>query len=97
MPYVLIAKWTAQPGQEDAVRDHILALVEPSRAEPGNLAYQLHVDPENPRVFVVYEQYVDEAAFKAHGESEHFKRHGLEGAIPLLEARERAFYETIGP
>jgi quinol monooxygenase YgiN len=96
MAYVLTAKWTAQEGREEEVRDHILALVEPSRAEPGVLVYQPHQDPENPRVFFVYEQYADEAAFKAHGETEHFKRHGVEGAIPLLESRERAFYETIG-
>ena len=96
MAYVLAGKWTAQEGREDAVREHILALVEPSRAEPGNLFYQPHQDPENPRVFFFYEQYVDEEAFKAHGESEHFRRHGLEGAMPLLESRERAFYVTIG-
>jgi quinol monooxygenase YgiN len=97
MAYVLAAKWTAQPGQEDEVLDHVLALIEPSRAEPGNLFYQLHRDPENPRAFFFYEQYADQDAFRAHGDSEHFKRHGLEGAIPLLESRERAFYETIDP
>jgi quinol monooxygenase YgiN len=80
MTYVLIAKWTAKEGEE---------------AEPGCLMWQLHRDPENSRVFVVYEQYVDTAALEAHGASEHFRRYALEDAIPRLESRERAFYETI--
>ncbi len=96
MAYVVIAKWTAREGEEDAVAAAIEALVEPSRAEPGSLLYQPQRDPEDPRVFLLYEQYVDEAAYKAHGESEHFRRHALEDGIPRLESRERSFYETFG-
>lgn len=96
MAYVVIAKWTAREGEEDAVAAAIEALIEPSRAEPGLLLYQPQRDPEDPRVFLLYEQYVDEAAYKAHGESEHFRRHGLEDGIPRLESRERSFYETFG-
>ena len=95
MTYVLTAKWTAKEGEEDRVRDALERLTGPSRAEPGCLFYQPHVDPENPRVFFIYEQYADEDACKAHGESEHFQRIGLGEAIPLLENRERAFYETL--
>jgi len=94
MAYVVLAKWTAQPGEEDAVAAAIEALIEPSRAEPGNLLYQPHRDPSDPRVFLIYEQYTDEAAYQAHGASAHFRQHGLENAIPRLEARERSFYET---
>jgi quinol monooxygenase YgiN len=94
MAYVVLAKWIAKPGEEEAVAAAIDALVEPSRAEPGMLVYQPHRDPENPRVFLVYEQYVDEAAYRAHGESDHFRRHGHGDALPRLEARERSFYET---
>jgi quinol monooxygenase YgiN len=94
MAYVVLARWVAKPGEEDAVAAAIDALIEPSRAEPGMLVYQPHRDPENPRVFVLYEQYVDEAAYRAHGDSDHFRRHGHEDALPRLEARERSFYET---
>jgi quinol monooxygenase YgiN len=94
MAYVVLAKWIAQPGEEEAVAAAIEALVEPSRAEPGNLVYQPHRDPSDPRVFLMYEQYTDEAAYQAHGASAHFRRHGLANAIPRLEARERSFYET---
>ena len=43
----------------------------------------------------MFEIYDDEAAYKAHGESEHFQRLGFGLAVPLLENRERAFYQTI--
>jgi quinol monooxygenase YgiN len=94
MAYVVLAKWIARPGEEEAVAAAIDALIEPSRAEPGMLVYQPHRDPADPRVFLLYEQYVDEAAYRAHGESDHFRCHGHEDALPRLEARERSFYET---
>jgi quinol monooxygenase YgiN len=92
--YVVIAVWTARSGEEDAVAAAIDALIEPSRTEPGNLVYQPHRDPSNPRLFLLYEQYVDEAAYAAHGASEHFQRLAVSDAIPRLESRERTFYET---
>ncbi|HLH66679.1 MAG TPA: putative quinol monooxygenase [Solirubrobacteraceae bacterium] len=93
MAFVVIARWVARAGSEREVQAAIEALIEPSRAEPGNLAYEPHRDPADPRVFMLYERYVDEAAYRAHGESEHFRR-AAERALPLLEARERSFYET---
>jgi quinol monooxygenase YgiN len=95
MTFVMNGKWTARAGHEDEVREHIRALVEPSRAEPGNLLYLAHEDPEDPRVFVFYEQYVDEDAFRRHGETEHFQRHGANGALPLLDKRERHFLRLL--
>lgn len=93
MAFVVIARWVAQPGEEGTVAAAIDALIEPSRAEPGNLAYEPHRDPSDPRTFLLYERYVDEAAYRAHGESPHFRR-AAEQALPLLAARERSFYET---
>ena len=97
MPYVVTAKWTAKEGHEREVREAIQEMIEPSRAEPGNLYYQPNEDPSDPRVFFFYEQYVDEDAYKAHGSSEHFARLGFETAIPLLESRERVFFVTLDP
>jgi quinol monooxygenase YgiN len=94
MAYVVLARWVAMPGEEQAVAAAIDKLIEPSRAEPGNLMYQAHRDPADPRVFLLYEQYADEAAYRAHGESPHFQRHGFGDAVPRLETRERSFYET---
>jgi quinol monooxygenase YgiN len=95
MAYVVIARWTARDGEQERVRAAIAKLVAPSRAEPGCRVYQPARDPEDRRRFVVLEVYDDEAAFRAHGESEHFRRHGLNEGIPLLEHRERELYETL--
>jgi quinol monooxygenase YgiN len=94
MAYVVIAKWTAKEGEEDAVAGVLARLTEFSRAEPGNLVYQCHRDPEDARVFVIYEQYVDEDAYEAHARSEHFERYGVGDGIPRLSSRERGFYVT---
>lgn len=96
MAYVVSAHWTAEPGQEDVVRDAIDKLAPLSREEPGNVFYQAYQDAAEPSVFHLFEIYDDEAAYAAHGASEHFKQYALEQAIPVLATRERAFYETIG-
>ena len=96
MAYVVSALWRAKDGCEGRIAEIIGALLEPSRAEPGCLFYQPHSSPEDPQLFYLYEQYVDEAGYRAHMDSEHFTRLVEEEAIPrLLESRERAFYVTL--
>ena len=46
-------------------------------------------------MFHIFEIYDDQDAVVAHGASEHFERYAIGHAIPLLESRERAFFETI--
>lgn len=96
MAYVVSATWTAEPGKEDVVLDAIEKLTPPSRQEPGNRFYQAYQDAAEPLVFRLFEIYDDEAAYAAHGASEHFVTYALGQAIPVLANRERAFYETIG-
>ena len=43
----------------------------------------------------MYEQYRDKAAFEAHGQTEHFQSIALGELFPLMEGRERNFYETL--
>ena|SRR5215203_1798824 len=97
MAYVVSAHWRAKEGKEDRLQELIAEITPPSRAEPGNLFYQAHRTPEDPRLFYLYEQYADETAYQAHMDSEHFTRLVKQEAIPeLLEDREREFYETLG-
>jgi len=44
-----------------------------SRAEPGNLRYDLWQDQAEPARFVLDELYADNAAVAAHRETAHFK------------------------
>jgi quinol monooxygenase YgiN len=95
MSYVVIAKWIARAGSEDAVAEAIRKLIDPSRAESGCLEYRAHQSVSDSRLFLLYEEYVDEAAYRAHAESVHFARHAIGEGIPLLEAREREFYTSM--
>ena len=95
MAYVLVVRMTAPEGEEQHAEELIKRLVEATRQEPGNVHYIAHRDPENPRVFLMYEQYKDEAAFKEHGSTDAFKEIALGELFPLMESRERAIYETL--
>jgi quinol monooxygenase YgiN len=96
MAYVVSARWRAKEGKEERLLEVIREMTPPSRAEPGNLFYQAQRSLEDPRLFYLYEQYVDEAGYHAHQDTEHFTRLVKQEAIPeLLEDRDRAFYETI--
>jgi quinol monooxygenase YgiN len=95
MAFVLVARLTAREGEQDRAAEVLGRLVEASSAEPGNVHYIPHRDPEDPKVFLIYEQYRDKAAFEEHGQTEHFKSIALEELFPLMESRERSFYETL--
>ena len=97
MSYVVIARWTAIPGNEQAVAAAIEKLAGPSRDEPGCLRYLANQSVVESRVFVLYEEYVDENAYRAHAESEHFERFALGEGIPLLESRDREFWDAFAP
>lgn len=97
MTYVVAVTWVAHPGEEAEVERCIRELVALSRAEPGVLTYQAHRDPSDPRVFYLYEQYADEAAYDAHLASPHVQAIGFGDALPRLEARVRGVYVPFDP
>jgi quinol monooxygenase YgiN len=95
MAYVVAATYRCKEGEDDKIAE-ILEIMGPlSRQEPDCLFYQAHRSPDDPRVFFLYEQYVDESGYEAHQATPHFERHVKGDAIPRLESRERAFYVTI--
>lgn len=62
----LIARFTALPGFEDEVATLIAGLARDVHTEPGNIVFDVHREVDDPRKFVVFEKYRDEAAFQAH-------------------------------
>jgi quinol monooxygenase YgiN len=95
MSYVLVVRMTAQEGNEEHAAQVMTALAEASRAEPGCEAYVPCRAVDDPRSFTIFERYRDEAAFAEHGATEHFQRLALGELFPLMESRERVFYETL--
>ncbi len=95
MAYTVAVTWTAREGEEDAVAAALERMREPTLAEEGVITWLAHRDPENPRIFFIFEQYADADAYTAHTETEHFQRDGFGDAIPRLAERKREFYEPL--
>jgi quinol monooxygenase YgiN len=95
MAFVLVVRMTARPGEEDRAVELIRELAQASSAEPGCVLYLAHRDSEDARVFLMYEQYRDRAAFEEHGQTEHFQSLAAGELFGLMENRERSFYETL--
>jgi autoinducer 2-degrading protein len=90
---VLVARYQGKPGQGDAIEAALKQMAPQVAAnEPGCKLYQACRSQEHPDQFLLYEQYVDEAALLHHRETPHFQQI-IEGTIvPLLEKRERELY-----
>ncbi len=71
---VLEVHLEAASGREDELEQQLGALLQPTREEPGCLAYELHADPEHPGKFLFYEKFKDQAALDAHLATPHFQK-----------------------
>jgi quinol monooxygenase YgiN len=76
LPHVRIAELEIDPAQlesyEAAVKDEIETSV---RVEPGVLAIYAVAEKDCPSRLRFFEIYADEAAYRAHRESAHFKKY----------------------
>jgi len=72
-PVKVVGILTARPGKADALRTLVESLIAPSRAEPGNLRYDLWADQSDPGCFVLDELYADSAANSAHRATPHYQ------------------------
>ena len=93
--YVVVARWVAREGEEEAVEQLLRVNAEASRGEPGCRMFEVQRSLSEPRTYLLYEQYDDEAAFAAHRETEHFKTYVLGDAVARLEDRSAMFYELL--
>jgi len=93
---VLVASYFGNPDSGDAIESGLKEMaVQVKATEPGCLTYHACRSKDNPDFFLLYEHYADDDALQAHRETPHFKRI-IEGTIvPLLEKRERAFYDLV--
>lgn len=91
-PVKIIAVLNARPGAADELRDLLDGMLAPSRAEPGNLRYDLWQDRSEPARFVLDELYTSPDAVAAHRASPHFQAY-LDAIGGLAE---RAAY-TLDP
>lgn len=70
----VVAECTAHPVAADRLRTALEAMIEPSLAEPGCLAYRPYADPNRPEHMVIIEEWGDTEALEKHFGTEHFAR-----------------------
>jgi quinol monooxygenase YgiN len=88
-----IAKLTIKADQEAEFIRIMQAAVPKVREEPGNHAYILHQSRDNPRVFMFYEEYDDQAALDAH--RAHLREMGINLRDMLDSPPTLEFYEKL--
>lgn len=94
---VLMADYYTQEGKDDAVAEVLRGMSAycNSEQEPGCAMYIVNRSVDDPRHFLLYEQYVDQAALDAHRETAMFKEKILGTVVPMLERRQPTFWEVV--
>ncbi len=92
----LAVTWEARRGEADAVADILRRMASAvQQKEPGVLRFEPHRSPADDHVFFLYELFVDQAAFEAHQQTEHFKNLVVEQGLPKLARRERVPFTPL--
>ena len=75
----IVAKNTLKPKCAEEFKEVVKPLIEGSRAESGNIFYDLFEDVSDPNILTFIERWEDEEAIELHNNSKHFTE-----IIPML-------------
>ena len=84
----IVARYRAAEGCDQDVAGLLREYAPLCRAEPGCALFVVQQSRDDPRDFVLYEHYRDDAALDAHRASPHFAEVAQGRIWPLLESRE---------
>jgi quinol monooxygenase YgiN len=84
MELVIVARFHARPGQEEAVAAALREVTPHTRGEADCLSVAVYRSLRDPRLFYVYSRWPDEAAFDRHAARPHTVRF-IETVEPLLD------------
>ena len=90
----ILARYVAAEGNEEKLAEGLRDYVPMVLTEPGCIAFDVFRGIDNPRLFVLVEQYTDRAAVDAHIAADHFDEVAVKQLRPLLESREVEFLDT---
>jgi quinol monooxygenase YgiN len=96
-PYVLWGKAKAKPGKGEILAERLLALVEPTRKEPGAIEYHVHRDRDDPDKFTLYEVWKNADAFRKHLATPHVQKFLSEQASFMEGEFDARFVKMISP
>jgi quinol monooxygenase YgiN len=80
-------RYTFAPEDADRAVAILRELRDLSRREPGIVNFDVARSKDRPNVFVLWEEYRDEAALKTHVEAEHFQRLVINGIRRFAKER----------
>lgn len=92
----IVARIRAKPGMEGRMRQDLLGLLVPTRAESGCVTFDLLMDMNDSTVFVLYENWKDRAALEVHFQQPYVKQVLKAYEETLAEPIEALFLEKIG-
>ncbi|MGD0826481.1 MAG: putative quinol monooxygenase [Desulfobaccales bacterium] len=93
----VVAKIKAKPGMEARVKEELLALVAPTRSEPGCVNYDLHQALDDKSAFVFYENWRSKRDLDEHLQMPYLQ--ALLGKVDQILAQpvEITLWEMISP
>ena len=89
----IFAEMHAKPGKEAALQEALLGLIGPTKKEAGYVQYDLHVDNEDPKHFLFYENWTSRALLDKHLAAPHLQAF-VARADELLAAPMRIVFAT---
>jgi quinol monooxygenase YgiN len=92
-PLMIVARFKAKPGMEAQVKQDLLDMTTPSRAESGCITYDLHQDTQDSSVYEIWQ---NQAALDFHLGTPYFKHIKEAFETTLAEPFEAIFLEKIG-
>lgn len=95
MALTVIATLKARQGREEDLFRELQALIAPTRAEAGCLAYELHRSHDEPGLFMFTESWADRPLWEAHMNAPHLQAFGAK-QVELTESLTLFTGEKIG-
>lgn len=93
--YAVTVLFEIKPGQMETFLPLMIENAETSlKEEPGCRQFDVCTDPNRPGEVFLYELYSDEAAFKTHLETKHFKTFDVT-SLPMITHKTVKTYEKV--
>lgn len=94
-PVTVIATFRAKQGHDSELKEELLKLLSPTRAEAGCINYDLHQAPDRPGNFLFHENWTTREALDKHLETPHLKGFLARSNELLAQPLEITFWSRI--
>jgi quinol monooxygenase YgiN len=91
----ILALVKAKEGMEETVKQELLAMVKPTRSEPGCINYHVHQGTHDKSQFMFYENWKSMEDVKKHRETPHLKAYRQKADSLLAKPVEVILFEMI--